>query len=50
VKKKGKMGYFGNKWRNWGPPRGPEITPNVSITFPILFPEKTYFISLLRAH
>jgi hypothetical protein len=34
------MGYFGNNWRNWGPPRGPEINPDVSIIFPILFLEK----------
>jgi hypothetical protein len=44
------MGYFGIKWKNWGPPRGPEITPNASIIFPILFLEKIDFISLLRAH
>jgi hypothetical protein len=50
VGKKVKMGYFGNNWRNWGPPRGPEITLNASITFSILFLGKIYFISLLRAH
>jgi hypothetical protein len=50
VGKKVKMGYFGNNWKNWGPPRGPEITPNISNISPILFPAKTDFISLLRAH
>jgi hypothetical protein len=34
--KKVKMGYFGNKWRNWSPPRGPGIAPRVSKIFPIL--------------
>jgi hypothetical protein len=47
VKKKGKLGYFGNNWSNWGPPRGPEINPDVSIIFPILFLAKTDFVSVL---
>jgi hypothetical protein len=33
VRKKVKMGYFGNKWRNWSPPRGPAIASVVSKIF-----------------
>jgi hypothetical protein len=45
-----KMGDFGNNWRNWGPPRGPGITPSISIIFTILNLSKSVFISVLRAH
>jgi hypothetical protein len=45
-----KMGYFGNKLRNWGPPRGPRIAPSFSIIFPILNIAKKNVISLLKAH
>jgi hypothetical protein len=35
-----KMRYFGNKLRNWCPPRGPGIAPSLSIIFSILNIEK----------
>jgi hypothetical protein len=41
------MWYFGNKWRNWCPPRGPGIAPSVSKIFPILNLEKSVFIPVL---
>jgi hypothetical protein len=44
-----KMGCFGNKLRNWGPPRGPGIAPSLSIIFPILTLSKSVVISLLGA-
>jgi hypothetical protein len=44
------MGYFGNNWRNWSPPRGPGIAPGVSKIFPSLNISKADVISLLRAH
>jgi hypothetical protein len=50
VGKKVKMGYFGNNWRNWGPPRGRGITPSVSIIFPILNLAKSAIISVLGVH
>jgi hypothetical protein len=50
VEKKVKMGYFGNKFRNWGPPRGPGIAPSLSIIFPILNISKADVMSLLKAH
>jgi hypothetical protein len=45
-----KMGYFGNKLRNWGPPRGPGIAPSLSIIFPILNIAKEDVIFLLGVH
>jgi hypothetical protein len=45
-----KMGDFGNKLRNWGPPRGPGIAPSFSIIFPILNIAKKDVISLMKAH
>jgi hypothetical protein len=48
--KKVKMGHFGNKLRNWGPPGGPGMAPSFSIILPILNLAKTDVISLLKAH
>jgi hypothetical protein len=45
-----KMGFFGNNWRNGGPPRGPGITPSVPIIFLILNLAKSAVISVLGAH
>jgi hypothetical protein len=45
-----KMGYFGNKLRDWGPPRGPGMAPSLSFIFPILNIPKPDVISLLKAH
>jgi hypothetical protein len=50
VRSKVKMGYFGNKWRYWGPPRGPDIAPNASKIFLILNLAKQVFIFVLGAH
>jgi hypothetical protein len=50
VRKKAKMGYFGNKWRNWSPSKGPGIAPSVSKILPSLNILKADVISLLRAH
>jgi hypothetical protein len=44
-----KMGYFGNKWRNWSSPRGPGIVASVSNIFQILNLAKSVFISVLGA-
>jgi hypothetical protein len=45
-----KMGYFGNKWRNWSSPRGHGIVPSVSSIFPVLNLGKSAVISVLGAH
>jgi hypothetical protein len=50
VRKKVKIGFFGNKWRNRSPARGPGIAPSVKKIFPSLNTSKEDVISLLRAH